>query len=70
MFQNVTIGAIEGEGRYGAPVIGSNCYIGCGACVLGKIHIGDIVVNGANATVTKDIPDNSMVIEFNKVVRK
>lgn len=70
MFSNITIGAIEGKDNYGAPVLGNNCYIGCGAVILGKIKIGDNVTIGANATVTKDVPDNSVVIEFNQVVRK
>lgn len=67
MFQNVTIGAVEGKKEYGVPVIGDNCYIGCGACILGKIKIGNNVTIGANATVTKNIPDNAVVTEFNKI---
>ena len=44
------------------PVIGDNVYLGAGCCVLGGINIGNNVVVGANAVVTKDIPDNAVVV--------
>ncbi|TYK64778.1 serine O-acetyltransferase [Colwellia echini] len=44
------------------PVIGDNVYLGAGSCVLGGITIGNNVVVGANAVVTKDIPDNAVVV--------
>ncbi|MER2295049.1 MAG: serine acetyltransferase [Desemzia incerta] len=54
--QQVTIGnAVEGGE---APIIGDNCYIGAGAKIIGEIIIGSNVTVGANAVVTKDIPDN------------
>jgi serine O-acetyltransferase len=53
--QNVTIGS-RGE----IPLIGDNVFISPGAkCIGGKI--GNNVVVGANAVVTKDIPDNCVV---------
>jgi serine O-acetyltransferase len=59
VFQNVTIGdralGERVEGRE-APVIGNRVFIGAGACVLGNIKIGDNVIIGANAVVTKDVP--------------
>lgn len=42
--------------------IGKNCLIGANACILGDVTIGDNVEIGANTVVTKDIPDNSLVI--------
>lgn len=42
--------------------IGNNCYFGAGAIVLGPIKIGDNVTIGAGAVVTKDIPDNCIVV--------
>lgn len=45
-----------------APVIGDNVFIGTGAKIIGNIHIGNNVLIGANAVVTKDVPDNYTVI--------
>lgn len=36
-------------------------YIGPGAKLFGKIHIGDNVAIGANAVVNKDVPSNVTV---------
>lgn len=41
--------------------IGDNCYIGLGAKIFGNVTIGNNVTIGANAIVTKDIPDNAIV---------
>ena len=54
IFHQVTIGNWKG----GQPVIGDNVYIYPGAKIFGDIKIGNNVVIGANAVVTKDIPDN------------
>lgn len=43
-------------------VIGDNCYFGTGAIVLGPIKIGNNVTIGAGSIVTKDIPDNAVVV--------
>lgn len=48
-------------GGGGIPIIGNNVTIYAGAKVFGKITIGDDVIIGANAVVTKDIPPHSMV---------
>ena len=59
--QGVTIG-ISGRGeKRGIPVIGDGVYIGSGAKVIGKIHVGNNVAIGANAVVIKDVPDNAVV---------
>lgn len=55
---NVTVGNNKGE----LPTIGDNVFIGCGACVLGGISIGNNVSIGANCVVVKDVPDNAVVI--------
>ena len=44
-----------------AAVLGDNVDIGVGAKILGDIHIGNNVMIGANAVVTKDTPDNAIV---------
>ncbi len=59
IYQNVTIGG--GNSGYGAT-IGKNCFIGAGACILGKVNIGNNVKIGANAVVLSDVPDNCTVV--------
>ena len=58
--QHVTIGG--GNSKYpGVPKIGNNVYISHGAIVFGGITIGNNVTIGANAVVTKPVPDNAVV---------
>lgn len=42
-------------------IIGDNCYIGLNAKIIGGVKIGNNVTIGANAVVTKDVPDNAVV---------
>lgn len=42
-------------------VVGNNVYIGNNVLLLPGVHVGDNVVIGAGAIVTKDIPDNVVV---------
>lgn len=49
--------------QYNADVhIGSNVWIGAGACVLPGVTIGDNCVIGAGSVVTKDIPANTVAV--------
>lgn len=41
--------------------IGNNCYLGLGVRIFGNVKIGNNVTIGANAVVTKDIPDDCIV---------
>ena len=41
--------------------VGSNVWIGYGACVLRGVTIGDNAVVGTNAVVTRDVPANAVV---------
>jgi serine O-acetyltransferase len=52
-----------------APVIGDRVDIGAGAKVLGRIRIGNDVVIGANAVVTRDVPDNCIAVGIPAVVK-
>jgi len=62
----VTIGAEKGE----SPVIGHNVFIGSGAKLIGGIRVGNDVRIGANAVVTRDIPDGATAVGVPaKVVR-
>lgn len=61
IFQNVTIGRSDSSiDAY--PSIGDNTTIYAGAVVLGGIKIGKNCVVGANAVVTRDVPDNSVAV--------
>ncbi|WP_242853356.1 DapH/DapD/GlmU-related protein [Roseburia faecis] len=44
------------------PVIGDNIFIGTSAVVIGRIHIGNNVIIGANSVVTRDVPENSIAV--------
>jgi serine O-acetyltransferase len=46
----------------GNPVIGNNCILFAGSKIIGGVVLGDNVVVGANAVVTKDVPDNAVVV--------
>lgn len=60
--QGVTIGRVFAGEKAGTPIIGDHVIIYPGAKVIGKIHIGNNVIIGANATVINDIPDNCVVV--------
>lgn len=59
--QGVTLGQMNRGDKAGCPVIGNNVYIGPGAKVIGRIHIGDDVAIGANAVVIDDVPNGVAV---------
>lgn len=67
--QNTTIGRSLDPDDY--PTIGSDVYISAGARIIGKIHVGNNVIIGANAVVNKDVEDNCIVAGVPaKVIRK
>lgn len=57
--QQVTIGFVDDSS---GPVIGDNVIIYAGAKILGNIKIGNNSIVGANAVVTKDVPENCTVV--------
>lgn len=58
---HVTLGRKSREPNKGCPTLGDRVYIGPGAVIIGAIHIGNDAAIGANAVVTKDVPDNAVV---------
>jgi acetyltransferase-like isoleucine patch superfamily enzyme len=67
MFIDFDHGVVEVErpirlqGIYTRPVeIGSNCWIGYGACFLRGVTVGDNSIVGTNSVVTKDLPANAV----------
>lgn len=59
VMHNVTVG-INMVG--GAPTIGNDVFIGCGAVILGDIMIGDGVRIAANSLVISDVPAGAMAM--------
>ena len=55
-----------GEKRW-HPKIGSNCLIGAGCIIAGRIELGDDVTVAAGAVVTKDVPSHSVVKNTNEI---
>ena len=62
LYQGVTLGGTSLERTKRHPTLGSNIVVGAGAKILGPITIGNNVRIGSNSVVTKDIPDNSVVV--------
>lgn len=65
LLHQVTLGEIAGDGsdpehRY--PVVGDNVVISAGAKLIGRIHVGDNTVIGANAVVLQDVPPNCVAV--------
>jgi acetyltransferase-like isoleucine patch superfamily enzyme len=53
---------IRQQGIYKRDVeVGSNVWIGYGACVLRGVSVGDNSIVGTNSVVTKDVPANAVV---------
>jgi len=63
---NLSPGVVLGQAvrgpKQGRPTIGNRVYIAAGAKLFGRITIGDDVAIGANAVVTRSIPDRAVVV--------
>ena len=66
--RQVTIG--NRNGMCAPSRIGNRVYFAAGAKVLGDISIGDDVVIGANAVVTRDVPANAVIVGANRILIK
>jgi serine O-acetyltransferase len=60
--QGVTLGKTNRGKNSGYPMLGDNVYIAPGAKVIGAVRVGNNVAIGANCVVTKDVPDNAVVV--------
>lgn len=63
IYHGVTLGGngrTDGKRRH--PQVGNQVVIGAGAKVLGPITLGNFVKVGANAVVTKSVPDGKVAI--------
>lgn len=61
MLPGVVFGNKAEKSGNSLTTVGDNCYFGLDCKILGEVHIGNNVTVGANAVVTKDIPDNAVV---------
>jgi acetyltransferase-like isoleucine patch superfamily enzyme len=53
---------IRQQGIYKRDVdVGSNVWIGYGACILRGVEVGDNAIIGTNSVVTRDVPANAVV---------
>lgn len=69
IYHNSTLGG-TGKDKYKRhPDLGNNVMVGAGSKVLGPIKIGNHVKIGANATVLTNIPDNTTVVECNRIIK-
>jgi serine O-acetyltransferase len=68
---NLVIGAIKTGNRIDlshsitiaeGTIIGDNFFMGPGARIIRPVRIGNNVRIGANAVITKDVPDNTLAI--------
>ncbi len=65
IYQHVTLGGTNptsGEGGKRHPTIGDGVIVGSGAQVLGPITVGSRARIGANAVVTKDVPEGATMV--------
>jgi serine O-acetyltransferase len=65
IYQQVTLGGTNptnGEAGKRHPTVGNGVIIGSGAQVLGPIQVGDRARIGANAVVTRDVPEGATMI--------
>lgn len=69
LYHGVTLGGSELVQRKRHPTIGDGVMVGAGAKVLGPITIGARSAIGANAVVTKDAPEDSILIGIPAKIR-
>ena len=62
LYHGVTLGGRTRDGGKRHPTLGAGVVVGAGAKVLGPISIGAGAAIGANAVVTKDAPEDSVLV--------
>lgn len=69
LYHGVTLGGRTREGGKRHPTLGDGVAVGAGAKILGPITIGAGSAVGANAVVTKDAPEDSILVGVPAKVR-
>ena len=70
IYQNVTIGLVEntvGARPDDYPTLEDEVCVYAGAAIVGGIRIGTRSVIGANAVITRDVPEYSIAFGYNQV---
>jgi serine O-acetyltransferase len=65
MYQGSTLGGTNptnGEGGKRHPTLGDNVIVSLGAAILGPLHVGAGARIGANAVVTRDVPEGATMV--------
>ena len=62
LHQCTTIGWGYSDGKYGAPEIGDNVWIGPHAVISGKITVGANATIAAGAVVTRSVPEGALAV--------
>lgn len=70
IFHGVTLGGVAMVKGKRHPTVGNHVMVGAGAKVLGPIRIGDGAKIGANAVVTKEVPDCAVAIGVPATIRE
>jgi serine O-acetyltransferase len=65
IYHGVTLGGKTLDPVKRHPTVGNNVIIGAGAKLIGNILIGDNCAVGANAVVTKDMPQGTVAVGVN-----
>jgi len=67
MYHQVTLGSRDSVRTKRHPTIGNNVVIGAGAKIIGNITVGSNSYVGANAVVSKNVPEYSTVVGINQI---
>ena len=68
IFHQVTLGVNGRKSLDRGPVLGDRVSVGAGAKIIGPVCIGNDVTIGANAVVSKNVPEGSTVVGFNRIL--
>lgn len=68
---NVIIGYCYSKknNKWAVPKIGDRVYIGHNSTIVGDVKIGNDVLIAPNTYVNKDVPDNSIVVGNNEIIK-
>lgn len=62
LLHGVTIGGPYPSRRREMPTLGDGVFLAAGAKIIGQVRVGNRVFVGADALVTQDVPDDSVVV--------
>lgn len=68
ILQQVTLGVDLNKNPLVAPRVGRGVLLGAGSKVIGDVVLGDGCKVGANAVVTRDVPDGKTVVGSNRIL--